>query len=252
MSLTQHLNQGSLLYLDQHHEKLSVEQNSHYRWLTFEQVIQSVMHRRCPEKLTLPHHIALMLPLIFFKPEQVLEFGLGGGNIARYMLGLNANIVFTSIERSPRVIDAFESFFNPDEVKINIISDEDIRQINQLQKKPKQWLIYDIYRAENDTINDSDKQLLKLSKQLAKTSCLSINLVDISDEHFTLLLRDLCNNLPQHHLTFFKVPHYRNIIVHLLPNSFTENIDDTASYLPKRLLKKWQRIWSLGEVVKGN
>ncbi|WP_440874775.1 hypothetical protein [Thalassotalea sp. PLHSN55] len=248
MRLTQHLNQGSLLYFDQQHEKLSVSQNNHYRWLAFDNVIQSVMSRRLPNKLTLPHHSALLLPLIFFKPKSLLEFGLGGGNIARFMHGLNESIDFTSIERSPRVVEAFKQFFNPDAIKINIISDEDISQSKRLQKRANQWLIYDIYRAENGALNYCDKQLLKLVNQLSASACLSINLVDISDEHINRLLMDLTSQLSNHTLSYFNVPHYQNVIVHILPQHFTHTneIINSNSYLSERLQQRWLKFWQHG------
>ena len=134
MQLNRHINQGSLLYLDQLNERLAISENNHFRWLAFDNVIQSIMHRRLPANLTLPHHTALMLPLLFFKPQNMLEFGLGGGNIARFIKQLNPTVKFTSIERSASVINAFKQFFNPDNIEIDIISDQ---QISLSQKRFK-------------------------------------------------------------------------------------------------------------------
>ncbi len=261
MQLNRHVNQGSLLYFDQLNERLSVSQNEHFRWLAFDNVIQSIMSRRQPEKLTLPHHVFLMLPLLFFKPNNVLEFGLGGGNLARFILSLNSEINFTSIERSSAVVNAFEKYFNPENIDIKIISDEEISLRKKLQKMANQWLIYDIYRDNDD--HHSYQQLIKITQQLKKSSCLSINLVNVCEHTINQLLVDLQNHSSHHQLSYFNVPHYQNMIVHLLPTSFAatpmsaaistpikDNTYDSStienSYLATRLYRKWLSFWQHG------
>ena len=108
MQLLKHIAQGKLVYLSQGKEALSVSENEHYRWLAFhhnnnEPVIQSVMHKRKPWQLTLPHQTALLLPLLFFKPNNVVELGLGGGNLDRFLAHLSTNITIKSIEYSPKL-----------------------------------------------------------------------------------------------------------------------------------------------------
>ena len=102
MQLSKHIAQGKLLYLSQGEENLSVSENQYFRWLAFnndkgEQVIQSVMHKRKPWQLTLPHQTALLLPLLFFKPQNVVELGLGGGNLDRFLAHTCNNISIKSI-----------------------------------------------------------------------------------------------------------------------------------------------------------
>jgi len=112
MQLAKHIAQGNLLYLSQSNQRLSVSENAYYRWLAFaspegEQVIQSVMLKRKPWRLTLPHQTALMLPLLFFKPNRIVELGLGGGNIQRFISHLSSAITIDSVEHYSEVIDCF-------------------------------------------------------------------------------------------------------------------------------------------------
>ena len=86
MKLVKHIQQGQLIYFTQNNDSISVSENQHYRWLTFDNVVQSMMLKRQPWQLTFPHQISLLSPLLFFKPQEVVEFGLGGGNLARFLL----------------------------------------------------------------------------------------------------------------------------------------------------------------------
>lgn len=90
MPLSRHIEQGRLLYFTRNPDAISVCENKHFRWLAFDSVIQSVMNIRLPNQLTLPHHYGLLLPLRYYNPTNVIEFGLGGGNISRF---INANLI---------------------------------------------------------------------------------------------------------------------------------------------------------------
>ena len=50
MKLAQHVSQGRLVYLSNSADQISISENNHFRWLAFDDVIQSVMHLRRPEK----------------------------------------------------------------------------------------------------------------------------------------------------------------------------------------------------------
>ena len=120
MKLAQHVNQGQLVYLSNDADQITVCENKYYRWLAFDDVIQSVMQIRCPEKLTLPHHYAVLMPLLFFKPQRVIELGLGGGNISRFLTALHNDLAVLSVELSRNVINCFDQFFNPLQHNITI------------------------------------------------------------------------------------------------------------------------------------
>ena len=125
--------------------------------------------------------------------------------------------------------------------------------------------MYDIYRAENNTtsghsvnvanstfdgLHSTHKQLIKISQQLSSQACLSINLVNICDLSINQLLVDLQNNLPLHQLSYFHVPHYHNVIVHLLPNNIIQaEQNPQQSWLSARIHKRWLGFWQHGRHV---
>ena len=96
--MEKHLSQGKLLYVSKLEDAISVSENEHFRWMAFNDVVQSIMHKRKSYLLTLPHQIALMLPLLLFRPKNIIELGLGGGNLTRYLTHLSPEIKVISIE----------------------------------------------------------------------------------------------------------------------------------------------------------
>ena len=100
MKLVKHIQQGQLIYFTQNNDSISVSENQHYRWLAFDNVVQSMMLKRQPWQLTFPHQISLLSPLLFFQPQKVVEFGLGGGNLARFLLHYLPDLTLHTIEYS--------------------------------------------------------------------------------------------------------------------------------------------------------
>jgi spermidine synthase len=120
MKLVKNIQQGQLSYYTQNDDSISVSENQHYRWLAFDNVVQSMMLKRKPSQLTFPHQISLLSPLLFFRPKKVVEFGLGGGNLARFLLHYLPDLTLHTIEYSQEVIECFERFFNPQAIKVNL------------------------------------------------------------------------------------------------------------------------------------
>ena len=72
MQLAKHIDNSKLLYLSQSYgnksaDAISINENNYFRWIAFGDVIQSVMHKRKPWLLTLPHQTMMLLPLLFFQ-----------------------------------------------------------------------------------------------------------------------------------------------------------------------------------------
>lgn len=221
MKLAQHVNQGRLVYLSNDADQISIRENSHYRWLMFDDVIQSVMHLRCPEKLTLPHQYAALMPLLFFKPRQVVELGLGGGNISRFLSALNSDIEVVSVELSSQVIRSFLEHFNPLQHNITIENKAAITWLQDKEHSDKQladWLICDVYQHHADSFQNRVKLLTALIDNLADDACLTINLPDLDDHEVNLCLTILKQLQSSHQIIYFHIPRYLNIVIHLLPN----------------------------------
>ncbi len=260
MQLSKHVAQGKLLYLSQGDEAISVSENEHYRWLAFandsgEQVIQSVMHKRKPYRLTLPHQTALLLPLLFFRPTTVVELGLGGGNLDRFLTHLCADITMQSIEYSQTVIRCFEDYFNPDNAIVNIQNNDSKQWLTQQKSSKPDWLICDIYQTKQQSVAAANKQLSALIDNIDSNSCLSINLPDASDDEVNLCLTVLQQLQSDHHIYYFHIPNYLNIVVQLIPKHWqTTRLlkRNKNSYLPRRLFLPWRNFWRHGNEVTVN
>ena len=144
MQLAKHLAQGRLVYLSQQQDAITVSENDYYRWMVFSEVVQSVMHKRKPWQLTLPHQIALLLPLLIFRPTRIIELGLGGGNLTRFLQHLSADIMLTTIDHSQEVIDSFSQYFNPEKVDMDITCADGMTWLAQQDASDIDWIICDV------------------------------------------------------------------------------------------------------------
>lgn len=250
MKLTKHIAQGRLVYLSNDKDQISINQNMHYRWLMFDDVIQSVMHLRQPEKLTLPHQYAVLMPLLFFKATKVVELGLGGGNISRFLCTLHADIDVVSVELSPQVIHYFNQFFNP---LANTIRIENKAAITWLQENeissnpPADWLICDVYQHHADSFQHRVALLTALVDNLADDACLTINLPDLDDHEVNLCLTILKQLQSSHQIIYFHIPRYLNIVIHLLPMHWPIahlKKRSKTTYLPLWQYRRWQQYFT--------
>jgi len=252
MQLRKHIQQGKLLYLNQSEGNISVSENDHYRWLAFDDVIQSVMLKRKPAKLTLPHQNFIMLPLLFFRPNNVCELGLGGGNLGRFMTQLSHDISFVSIEYNQQVIHCFKEFFNPDEANFTIYHQDAELWLQQELDCQLDWLICDIYQQKTQDFKDTLAQLSLLVEPLTSDSCLTLNLPDSSDQEVNLCLTVLQQLQTSHRIIYFHVPNYLNIIIHLIPKQWQTDkmlLRNKQSYLAKHIFLRWRRFWQKNNEV---
>ncbi|MDG1752789.1 MAG: hypothetical protein P8I03_14190 [Thalassotalea sp.] len=246
MKLAAHLQQSKLLYLKQDSENLSVAENEYYRWLLFDNVVQSIMLKRVPFRLTIPHQYFLMLPLLFSSPQKIVELGLGGGNLVRFLNHILPEAEILSIEYNQQVIECFETFFNPQKIQQPIINTS--FELWLATKKKRQicdWLIYDIYQTDEDP-QYFLKQIARILKKIDNNAWLSINLPDLDEHELNIALLHLSSLKQNRVMRYFHVPHYKNIIIHLAPENnllVTEN-----SILPHYAISRWSTLWLHGMV----
>jgi spermidine synthase len=247
VKLSTHIAQGELIYLSNDENKISIAEDEHYRWLAFGDTIQSIMHKRCPKKLTLPHQIAILLPLLFFKPKTMLELGLGGGNLGRYIRSLHDDIALTSVELSANVIECFHRYFNPNAQPFDITQTSAMLWLTNNNKPVEyDWLICDVYQHHTGSFQEQVQLLTALVDNLTLHGCLTINLPDSTDQEINLCLTILQQLQNSHQIIYFHIPNYLNIIIQLIPNHW--NISKLSkktnrSYLPITTYKRWQKFW---------
>ena len=246
MQLLKITEQGRLLYFNQGVDSISIYENDHYRWLMFDNVLQSLLLKRKPWQLVLPHQYILLLPLVFFRPKKICEFGLGGGNIDRFIKQLDNNIQFCSVELNNQVIDCFNEFFNPEQLEFTIIHNDAANALFDKSLRQADWFIYDIYQHDNQATNVQMLTSKLVVKALDKNSWLSLNLPDSTEPELTHLFEQLKPVFSEHQLIMFKVPHFLNIIIHFVPKHFfivDKLKTDPNSYLSQILKNRGFAYW---------
>jgi len=260
MQLSKHLAQGKLLYLSQGEHAISVCEDDYYRWLAFsheqgEAIIQSVMNKRIPWQLTLPHQYALLLPLLFFKPKNIIEFGLGGGNLKRFISHLSAEISMQSVEYNNIVIECFKRYFNPENDPIAINNCTSEQWLTNAVTTNTDWLICDIYQSNAQQPAQVNQQLADLIECLDAHSCLSINLPNASDDEVNLCLLLLQQLQSSHSVYYFHIPNYLNIVIQLIPAHWSTVkliYKPQPSYLAKHTFIRWRSMWQSGHRLSNN
>jgi len=226
MPLSTHLKQGRLLYFTRSPDAISVIENDYLRWLTFDDVIQSIMNKHHPYRLTLPHHLALLQPLKTVIPDQIIEFGLGGGTMARFIGHYLPHATHKIIESNKQVIKCFNQFFDDGKSHADVIhtSAEQWASPEQLMTYQSAWIIYDIYQHQEAHISIQTKLLYSLINQLSDQHVLSIN-IPFSTAPERAKLIALCHlKMSTHLFNMYTVPHYQNWIFHLTPIHFNTNV----------------------------
>jgi len=243
MKLTAHLQQSKLLYMKDGPENLSVAENDHYRWLLFDNVVQSIMLKRIPHKLTIAHQYFLTLPLLFMAPKSIVEFGLGGGNLVRFLDHLLPTVKIFSIEQNQDVANCFEQFFNPQTIKQTVIIKPFELWLTRQKKQLKDWVIYDIYQSEADP-QIFLKQISLVMNKLHNDSWLSINLPDLDEHELNIALLHLSSIKESRDMRYFHVPQYKNIIIHLSPIKISNK--KNIQPLPIFMSQRWSKLWQHG------
>jgi len=250
VKLARHVNQGQLVYLSNTADQITISENNHYRWLVFDDVIQSVMHLRKPERLTLPHHYAALMPLLFFKPTNIVELGLGGGNLSRFLTALSPKIQVQSIELSQTVINCFQKYFNPLQHHIDIKNTDALSFLEQTRDSSafvNDWLICDVYQHHANSFKNKVALLTALVENLAIDGCLTINLPDLDDQEINLCLTILRQLQSSHHIIYFHIPRYLNVVIHLLPKPWMINNlkkRSKTSFLAQSQYRRWRSFFS--------
>jgi spermidine synthase len=248
MKLVKHIQQGQLSYFTQNDDSISVSENQHYRWLAFDNVVQSMMLKRKPSQLTFPHQISLLSPLLFFKPNSVVEFGLGGGNLARFLLHQLPELTLHTVEYSQEVIECFERYFNPETTNVNLHHCSALDWLHYHKKIKPDWFICDIY-LKNQLIDDSLTLTKNILKRVGNQAVLSLNLPSPSNEEINYFLAELKVLAPNKKLIYFHIPHYLNVVIHLLPYDMLNQPEESLiinTALPARTFKRWRKYWQHG------
>lgn len=102
---------GALIYWQRKEEQsLEVREDSEFRWLLLDGVVQSVLRHTAPDELCLPHQ-QILRALLPAHAEQVLHLGLGGGDFLRWLHHRYPGVQQTAIDLNQQVIHLYQRFF---------------------------------------------------------------------------------------------------------------------------------------------
>lgn len=248
MRLLNHIKTGKVIRLvNQDKQRLVIMEDKHYRWLIFDAIIQSVMLKRAPNRLLMPHQQALLMPLLFTKPSRIIELGLGGGNFTRTVKALSPHSQLITAENDKDVIRAFDDYFNPEAIRFDI-RHQTGEQLLVEQHNKFDWVVCDIYDHDNHHFMEQIKQSL-LTQQ--SPTYWTINLPDMPEKKLNKLLEELRLITLQvletmrmnYQVNYLEIPRFKNVIIYILPLPLARLLPEECLLPPhyaRRLTDAWQ------------
>lgn len=147
-----------------------VLQNQAYRWLTLDNIVQSIMSLKDNSELLLPHQQPLAELTLALKPDaNVLEFGLGGGSNCRHIFSHKPNVDYHLAEIDASVIELFKQFFNPANLPIQLANQSALDFTSQCQSS-FDLIITDIFASKGSIMETINSNFLMELSQILKTN----------------------------------------------------------------------------------
>lgn len=190
---------------------LQVKETEHYRWFEFADTNpQSMMLKAQPEKIVTPVYQALLLFLLF-KPShlQVLNLGLGGGSIERF-LASQQGMTLTAVDSSQTVIDIAKQHFGLPQA-LHLFCQPAQRFINQINHQ-YDVIICDLFEGKYNPLCLLEASFYQQLARLSKTdSVLMLNLRPRDEQELLQLLVKVRRSFS--FLILFEFTNYANVVV---------------------------------------
>jgi spermidine synthase len=125
-------------------DEIQVYECKPFRWLTIgqQQVIHSVINIERPNLLMPQLYRAMLMPILFMKqPQRIVEVGMGGGTIGRFLQHHIFDIAVEAVEISTSVTTLARQYFDLANRPVHI---EDARDFIKNEQNNYDWLIVDI------------------------------------------------------------------------------------------------------------
>ncbi|NTS76949.1 fused MFS/spermidine synthase [Catenovulum sp. SM1970] len=190
-----------------------VYENENYLWLTLNSTVQSVMDKTQHAALTFPHQAYLASALIDLPAKaEILELGLGGGTNARFLQSRFTDAHIKIIEKSGKVIELFERYFNPERQTFTLIHQDGPFYLAHT-KLQFDLILSDLYSHQASAMNFlTETYLNHLIDRLNNQGYLYINMMPETLFDVELVKAMLCNfELELLHVS--KIKGYRNHIL---------------------------------------
>ena len=216
-------------------QKIEVREWENYRWLHLsDHSVQTLMLTDAVNQVALPNIQALLAVLLFCpSSKRLLNFGLGGASLERYLTSKWPEIDITSVESNRQIIQLAKEFFNLPK-SINVIHDS---AENFISKHSDNYdiILCDIFVADIQASCLYDRNFYEnISHCLDKTGVLAINILPESEEDVVNVLLPLKNYFD--HIYLLEFPDFSNAIIF----ASCERIPDRAELIRRAddLLKK--------------
>lgn len=220
---------------------ICVYQNQSFRWLAFNDVVQSMMNINRPHHLVLRHQYHMLLPLVYFSPVSIVELGLGGGSFQRFVAKLLPKADIVSIEASELVIELFYTFFNPFEHAGRVLKADAFAYSQQLSYRSVDWLIYDIYQQQDQSFVTIASKLAQLTDKVSQQGWLTCNLACATKQEVAILL-EIFVCLFGKNVFIGQVTGFKNTIIHATQSSLKVSQRMTESPLTQLSNRRTQKI----------
>ena len=193
-------------------EILEVRQWQQYRWLHLgDKSVQALMMTNAVEQIALPNIQALLATLLFNpEPKRLLNLGLGGASLERF-LNLNfPELELKSVESNKKIIElAKEYFYLPEKIDvIHSAADEFVQE----HKQRYDIILSDIFVADSQANCLYDESFYKnISDCIEETGILAINILPQSEEDVVNVLLPMKNYFG--YLYLLEFPDFSNAII---------------------------------------
>ncbi len=210
------LSSGQVIHqLHSDRQAISVLAQPQLRLLQFgHDAIQSALDPAHPQRLVLPHLDAIMAWRLFGGHcRQSLLLGLGGGDIARYLLHYYPDCHLDAVERDEAVIKISRDFFAlPDTPRLTVYVD-DAANFLRFSDTTYDLLILDLYHDGGQPWQHGQHTIYSAChRHLSDDGILVINLLPTDTDNFTAVLQEL-RQLFDGRTLCITVSGYQNIVI---------------------------------------
>lgn len=217
MSLEQIYNlepeESELLYSNPNSgEMIEVRQWQQYRWLHFgDKSVQALMMTDAIEQVVLPNIQALLAAFLFCpEAKRLLNLGLGGASLERYLVSNNPDLEITSVESNDLIIELAKDYFHlPDNIDVkNKPADKFVQE----ETRSYDIILSDIFVADNQASCLYDESFYaNILNRIEETGVLAINILPDSEEDVVNLLLPMKNYFG--YLYLLEFPDFSNAII---------------------------------------
>ncbi|MGL4251030.1 MAG: spermidine synthase [Aeromonas sp.] len=196
--------------------RLTVQENGQHRWLEIDGVVQSAMSLVDPGALCLPHQrvVACLLPE---QASRILELGLGGGDLTRYLCQRWPSVSHECVDLDEEVLTVYQQFFQHsqhDECVAPALHLADALAFLEQSEQQYDLILLDLFSQDGNPLLLFQERLYRvLAPRLSGT--LIINLLPRTELELTHALTLIEQWIGP--ATPYPVAGFINIIVHVTP-----------------------------------